>query len=700
MKIVLKYYKQSIIAVLCIIGLLIVQAQFNLALPEYTSEIVDVGIQQGGIETSVPKIIGENDYNNIINISKEYNSTEEIENAYEKYDKTKIGEKENLLKGVQLKENIYVLKENFDFKTLESDFENISAKLYSLNNKNVDINKQPEFAKKQIGIQAVKNIYTNIGIDTDRMQTNYIWKKGAIMLMLALASVVVAILVGFLAAKVSARVAQCIRKDLYSNVLDFSKIEIEKFSAASLITRGTNDIQQIQQSSVMLLRMAFFAPAMAICAILKVISLKTNITWVIILAVVLVLVLVSVLMYFAIPRFKIIQKYIDKLNLVTREFITGIEVNRIFGKQQYELEKFDKANKDLTKLNLFVSRLMSFAMPAMSLIMNLIAVLILWEGAREINVGVMQIGTMMAFIQYTMIIIMSFLYLAFISVILPRAIVSANRVGEVINTKSSIVEPTQFKKLNTEGTIEFKNVCFKYEGAENCVIENINFKINKGEKLGIIGSTGSGKSTIINLIPRLVDVTEGEVLVNNVNVKNIKLKELRNIIGVVPQKAFLFTGTINENIAYANKDILNEEIKKAAEISKSTEFIVEKQKKFEENITQGGKNVSGGQKQRLSIARAIAKNPEILIFDDSFSALDMKTDKEIRKSIKKEISNKTVITVSQRINTIIDSDNILVIDNGEIVAKGNNKDLLLNCKIYRDIAESQLSKEEIENEIR
>uniref|UniRef100_UPI00261568AF ABC transporter ATP-binding protein n=1 Tax=Terrisporobacter sp. TaxID=1965305 RepID=UPI00261568AF len=558
----------------------------------------------------------------------------------------------------------------------------------------------PEMMISQGAISFVKSEYNEIGIDTDLLQTKYIINTGAIMIGITILSMIAAIFVGFLASRVGASLGRELRSKTFEKVMRFSNKEMTEFSTASLITRSTNDIQQIQMMTVMILRMVFFAPFMALGGLYKVLSTNNSMTWIIGVAILGVLTIVIILFATVMPRFKIIQNLVDKLNLVTREILTGLPVIRAFSTERFEEQRFDNVNKDLTKVNMFVNRMMACMMPGMMLVMNLISVLIVWVGAKNIDTGAMQVGDMMAFIQYTMQIVMSFLMISMISVILPRAAVSAKRINEVLEKDIVIKEdrtPKTFDE-NKKGLVEFKNVSFKYPDADEDVLSNINFTAKAGETTAFIGSTGSGKSTVINLIPRFHDVTEGEILVDGVNIKNASLHDLREKIGYVPQKGVLFSGTIDSNLRYGKKDATSEEIRKAAEIAQSLDFIMEKENNFESEISQGGSNVSGGQKQRLSIARAIAKNPEIFIFDDSFSALDFKTDAKLRKTLKSETKDATVLIVAQRISTIIDADQIIVLDEGIVVGKGTHKELLKNCEIYKEIALSQLSKEELENE--
>jgi ATP-binding cassette subfamily B protein len=537
-------------------------------------------------------------------------------------------------------------------------------------------------------------------MDLDKLQTNYIFKSGATMLCIALVSMAATVIVGFLAARIAAGMGKSLRGDVFRKVVGFSNSEFDKFSTASLITRSTNDIQQIQTLMVMLVRMVFYAPILAIGGVIKVLETDTSMAWIIGVAVIAILSFVLVLFGLAIPRFKKIQKLVDKLNLVTRESLTGMLVIRAFSTQKIEEKRFDETNELLRKTNTFVNRIMAMMMPIMMLIMNIITIIIVWVGAHNIDAGTMQVGNMMAFIQYAMQIIMSFLMISMLSVILPRASVSATRINEVLSTDISIkdIEKTKDFDLSRDGYVEFKNVSFKYPDAEDNVISDINFVAKPGQTTAFIGSTGSGKSTLINLIPRFFDATEGQVLVNGIDIKEASQYKLRENIGYVPQKGILFSGTIDSNIRYGVQNASVEEIEKAATIAQAMDFIQDKPEKFETLISQGGTNVSGGQKQRLSIARAIAKNPKIFILDDSFSALDLKTDAKLRKELKSEISDSTVLMVAQRISTIMNADQIIVLDEGKMVGIGTHEELMKNCEVYNQIALSQLSKEELANE--
>jgi ATP-binding cassette subfamily B protein len=543
----------------------------------------------------------------------------------------------------------------------------------------------------------VRAEYEAIGINIGKLQTRYILTVGAKMLGLAFAAMAASILVTFVAARIAAKLGRDLRNDVFCKVLSFSNAQMDRFSTASLITRSTNDIQQIQMMVVMMVRIVIYSPILALGGIIRILNTNTTMTWTLGVGVGAVLSLVIILMVVALPKFKLMQKLVDKVNLVMREILCGLPVIRAFSNENHEKERFDKVNTALTKNSLFVGRVMTFMMPALMLIMNLVAILIVWVGADRINTGTMQVGDIMAFIQYTMQIIMSFLMMTMISIILPRAAISVGRINEVLKEEPTIHDPAEEETIdpNKNGLLEFRNVSFSYPNAEEDVLSDISFIAKPGEVTAIIGSTGSGKSTLVNLIPRFYDVTEGEILINGTDIRNISQYNLRKRLGYVPQKGVLFSGTIESNISFGMPEASTETIKKAARIAQAAEFIEEKPEGYKEPIAQGGSNVSGGQKQRLSIARAIAKNPEIYIFDDSFSALDYKTDSELRKALKKELSHSTVIIVAQRISTIVNADQILVLDNGKIVGKGTHKELLKDCEVYRQIASSQLSKEEL-----
>ena len=736
---VLKYLKPFTLSIILVVGLLVVQAFCDLSLPDYTSNIVNIGIQQNGIKNAVPNVIREKELNKLM-IFMNDNQKDEVNKNYKLIDKNNLSKEEydkEVKKYPILKsEPLYKLNTN-DKQEIEnlnkimskawikvSGIEAASqqGKIPNLPN-GVDIfsiiEKLPksqinEMTKEidnktsnldenmltQSSIYAVKNEYQAIGINIDKLQNNYIFKSGSIMLLVALISLFVTIVVSYISSRVGAGVGTSLRKDVFRKVVSFSNVEFEKFSTASLITRSTNDIQQIQNFTVMFVKMILYAPILGIGGVLKVLNTDTSMAWIIGVAVVAIFLVMVVLFSLAIPRFKKVQKLVDKLNLVTRESLVGMLVIRAFSNQKIEEERFDKTNLELRKTNTFVNRIMSTMMPTMMLIMNMITILIVWVGAHNIDAGAMQVGDMMAFIQYSMQIIMAFLMLSMLSVILPRASVSAMRISEILSTDVAIKDSKETKKFDEDkyGEVEFRNVSFKYEDAEDNVISNINFVAKPGQTTAFIGSTGSGKSTLINLIPRFFDVTEGEILVNGVDVRNINQHKLRDEIGYVPQKAVLFSGTIDSNIRYGAENATKEDIREAASIAQAMEFIESKPDKFETEIAQGGTNVSGGQKQRLSIARALAKKPKIFIFDDSFSALDLKTDAKLRKELKSKTKDATVLIVAQRISTILHADQIVVLDEGKVVGIGTHDELMKNCEVYKQIALSQLSKEELDNE--
>ncbi|MFR2266398.1 MAG: ABC transporter ATP-binding protein, partial [Clostridium sp.] len=720
------------------------------SLPSYMSNIVNIGIQQKGIEDAVPKAIKSSELNKLLLFTNSDDKKvvednyklirkEELSNDdYEKYIKQypelaneDIYVLDTKSKDVKRKLNeilgrpmlITSLFESGDATKVMGDSGNVMAAPEGVDMANMDpfmmlsnmpeeqvleiikginekLDEMPESMVTQSAVTYVREQYKELGIDIDKVQTNYLFMAGAKMLGVALIGTIAAVIVTFIAARIAAALGRNLRKDVFNKVVGFSNAEFDRFSTASLITRTTNDIQQIMMLIVMGLRIVFYAPILGIGGIVKVVKSGAGMGWVIVVAVVSILSLVGVLFVFAIPKFKIVQKLVDKLNLVTRESLTGMLVIRAFSTEKYEEEKFERANMNLTKTNLFVNRAMSMMMPLMMFIMNGVTLLIVWVGSHRVDSGVMQVGDMMAFMQYVMQIIMAFLMISMVSVILPRALVSAGRVSEVLNTDiaiKNIENPVSFK-VEEKGEIEFKNVSFKYPGADEYILKDINFKAKSGETTAFIGSTGSGKSTLINLIPRFYDVTSGEILIDGENIKNVSLHDLREKIGFVPQKGMLFSGTIESNLKYGGEHISDEYMHKAAEIAQATEFISSKESGFNTEISQGGTNVSGGQKQRLAIARALAKNSEIFIFDDSFSALDFKTDAKLRKAINEELSDSTLLIVAQRISTIMNADQILVLDEGKVVGKGTHKELMENCEVYRQIALSQLSKEELQDE--
>lgn len=733
----LKPYAAAVAAIICI---LVVQAYCDLSLPTYTSDIVNVGIQQGGIDEALPDTISKKDLNHLLLLVPS-DRQKIVKNAYtesvEKYDyngtvmELKASVKEDKKKVDRLSEILgkpMLMAAGFDsgsemtqkieeqMRTQMSGIPNVDKMdIYDMlefmgaEGRNAligQMDQQMDSMQDSIIAQAaagyIKDAYTHIGIDTDQIETTYILHTGAKMLALAFLGMAASILVGLLASRVGAGVGRRLRENVFRKVVGFSNAEFDKFSTASLITRSTNDIQQIQLLLVMILRMVLYAPIMAIGGIWKVFHTNVDMSWIIGLAVAVIIVIVGFLFLVVMPKFKLIQNQVDKLNLVSREILTGLSVIRAFGTQKYEEERFDDANKALTKTNLFVNRAMTFMMPLMMFVMNSIAVLIVWVGGHSINDGAMQVGDMMAFIQYTMQIIMAFLMICMISVMLPRAAVSAGRVDEVLTSETMIHDPKNPSHIPEEGKgkIVFDHVSFRYPGAEEDVLHDISFTAEPGKTTAFIGSTGCGKSTLVNLIPRFYDVTDGKITIDGKDIRNVSQHELREKLGYVPQKAVLFSGDIASNILYGNPDESEAEMTEAATIAQATEFIEQKKKKYKSTISQGGSNVSGGQKQRLSIARAIAKHPDIYIFDDSFSALDYKTDATLRAKLKEKTSESTVMIVAQRISTILHADQIIVLDDGQIVGKGTHKELLKNCEAYYQIASSQLSENELEEDLK
>lgn len=730
-----KEFKPFAILIVLIFALLFGQAMAELALPDYMSNIVDIGIQQNGIKDAVPEVIRQKEMEKV-KLFLEDEEIETLNSSYRLISKENLNDKE--YKKFQKKyeilksEPLYILEEKNEEKIEKMD-KFLSRSILAVNaieSGEVPLPGLPEGSdpfteiqnlpdEQMAGMRAkieesfqelpaeiinqsamiyIGDEYEEIGISVQSTQSNYIINIGSIMLFIALGGMVAAILVGFLSSRVAAGLARNLRDKVFTKVSQFSNNEFDTFSTASLITRSTNDIQQIQQFTVMLLRMVFFAPILGIGGVVRALRTNASMAWIVGIGVVGILILLAGIFSVAIPRFKIIQTYVDKVNLVMRESLTGMLVIRAFNTKKYEEEKFDRANHDLTSTNLFVSRIMMTLMPSMQFIMNATILLIVWIGAKEIQNANIQVGDMMAFMQYAMQIIMSFLMLSMVSVILPRASVSAGRVMDILNTDVSIENPANPKKAeeNIEGLVEFKDVSFKFPGAEKCVLENISFTAKPSETVAFIGSTGSGKSTLINLIPRFYDVTKGQILVDNVDVRDLDIHDLRDKIGYTPQNSVLFTGTIESNIRYGkNIDIDKDEVLEAIDISKSKEFIDDKEKGIDTEISQGGTNVSGGQKQRLSIARTIAKKPEIIIFDDSFSALDFKTDAQLREALNEKLEDSTLLIVAQRINTIKNADKIIVLDEGKIVGLGTHKDLLKDSEVYKQIALSQLSEEEL-----
>ena len=710
---VLKNLKESWISVITIVLLLIVQAAGDLTLPDYTSKIVNVGIQNGGIENVAPEVIRKSEMENMLIFTEE---DDKILASYEEISKDNLdsAEYEKLVKKYPALENESLYKIKKISSSVQDELDSLMAKPLMmlsvtkqmpkgqldqmLETVNQKIDDMQESILEQAAIQEVKNEYKAIGMNTDSIQNQYIIMAGLKMLGISLIIMISAISIMCLSARVAARLAKTLREKVFKKVLRFSNKEFSEYSTASLITRSTNDIQQIQGLIAILFRVLVYAPIIGIGGFLRVLNQSDNsMAWIIGVAIIAILFVVATLFIIAMPRFKKLQQLIDKLNLVAREILTGLPVIRAFNTEKKEEKRFDKANMDLTKTNLFVNRAMSFMMPTLMLIMNGISLLIVWVGAHGIDNGTMQVGNMMAFIQYTMQIVMSFLMISMVSIMLPRASVSANRINEIIETDEAIKDSKEPKKLNPnkKGLVEFKNVSFRYPDSDEEVLSDISFTAEPGKTTAIIGSTGSGKSTIVNLIPRFYDVTSGNLLIDGVDIKDISNKDLRKIIGFVPQKGILFSGTIESNIKYGNPNMSDEQMIEAAQIAQATEFIESKPEKYKEPIAQGGSNVSGGQKQRLSIARAIAIDPEILVFDDSFSALDFKTDSILRAELAKKTQDKTVIIVAQRINTILNADQIIVLEDGKVVGKGTHEELIKTNETYKQIALSQLSAEEL-----
>ena len=723
------YWKMAFVILL----VLLVQVYCDLSLPSYTSDIVNVGIQQAGVDDKIPEAISEEEMEKVL-LFVQADDRQTVLDAYEKdentYNQTAYVLKKNIQdneeKTEELEEILSVpmmmtagfeqgsdttakieeqLRANIPAEMLPKDatvFDILKMlpeeQLSQMTDKMKDqMDDMPDTIIEQAGISYIKTAYEDLGMDMNQMQFHYLFATGGKMLALALLGMLASVLVGLLASRVGASTGRDLRGRVFRKVVGFSNNEFDQFSTASLITRSTNDIQQIQMLIVMLLRIVLYAPLIAIGGIYKVFQTNVSMSWIIALAAILIVLVVSVLFIVAMPKFKIMQQLVDKLNLVTREILTGLSVIRAFSTEKHEEERFDKANRDLTKTNLFVNRAMTFMMPVMMVVMNAISVLIVWTGAHGINEGQMQVGDMMAFIQYTMQIIMGFLMLCMISVMLPRAAVAAERVDEVLTSETIIRDPEQPKHLpkKTEGVLKFNHVSFKYPGADEDVLEDIDFTAHPGQTTAIIGSTGSGKSTLVNLIPRFYDVTEGSITLDGIDIREMTQQELRSKLGYVPQKGVLFSGTIGSNIMFGNPDGNEQDMEEAAKIAQATEFIDTKSKKYDSTISQGGGNVSGGQKQRLSIARAIAKHPKLFVFDDSFSALDYKTDVALRKALKEKTSDSTVLIVAQRISTILHAEQIIVLDDGKIAGVGTHQELLKNCEVYQQIAASQLSEAEL-----
>lgn len=734
-----KYLKKSTGFLILIVGLLFLQAYCDLALPDYTSRIVNEGIQQKGIEDGVPEKLRAETVENLklfLDEAQQRTLDESYERNGDEYVLKKLSgdEREALEQALTKAEIIVLMLTQNDGMPMLSDSSKGSGPVPEEGNNGQGlagmqgmelpegvsaldaIKSLPEIVRTQIvtgigekvdtipemmtgqyAIQFVSSEYEAMGVDLDRQQIGYIMRTGGSMILLALLAMAASVLVTFCSARVAAAVAHDLRNDVYRKVIGFTSEEFNHFSTASLITRSTNDIQQIQMLLAMGFRLILYSPILGIGGVLKVLQSDASMSWIIALAVALILLVILVLFKVAMPRFTKLQSLIDRVNLVMREILSGIMVTRAFSAEKHEEERFEKANCDLMKTNLFVNRCMTFMMPIMMLIMNGVSVLIIYKGSYAVESGSLQVGDMMAFIQYAMQIIMSFLMITMMSIMIPRANVAGKRIAEVLGTQSMIHDPQQPETpdTNRKGIVEFDHVSFAYPDADEKVLEDISFKAEKGQTVAFIGSTGSGKSTLINLIPRFFDVTEGSVRVDGVDVRNMTKKDLCSRLGYVPQKSILFSGTIDSNIRYGKADATQQEIEEAAVIAQAAEFIETKEEGYNAPIAQGGTNVSGGQKQRLSIARAIAKQPEILIFDDSFSALDYKTDVALRRALKEATADTTTLIVAQRISTILHADQIIVLDEGKIAGKGTHEELMKSCEVYRQIATSQLSEEEL-----
>lgn len=687
---VFKPLKKMILYLSLAILLLVIQAICELNLPSYTSNIINIGIGNKGIESTFPTVLREQEMSKIL-VNVNHKDEKRILNNYNLISLTSISKKEYLVYKNKYpiidNENIYLYNNKVDISNVMGD----AIFNYLNQDKKIDMS-----LKNASILNYIENEYKIVGVDTAKIQSNYIFKTGLIMVLITLLCMVASIGVSYLSSRIASKYAKELRSNVFSKILTFSTVDMKKFGTSSLITRTTNDINRVQMLIIMFLRIVVYAPIMGVGAILKVLNSNASLTWIIGLGIVCIVSLMLTLLFIALPKFEVVQKLIDKLNLTTREIVTGIPVIRAFSNQRYEEKRFDKVNRNLEKTNLFVERLMSLINPMISLVMNGVTLLILWEGAKKIDIGVINFGDVFALIQYAMQIIASFIMLSMVSIMIPRAMVSIKRISEILNYNVSIKDGEDAKDIKeVEGLIEFKNVSFKYPNAKEEVLSNINFTAEVGKTTAIIGSTGSGKSTLVNLLPRLYDVTSGEIKLDGVDIKNIKLHDLRNNIGYIAQKGVLFSGTIKSNIKYGNSSISDKQMIFASNVALADEFINSKEGGYNYKIAQGGTNVSGGQKQRLSIARAIAKKPKVYIFDDSFSALDFKTDAKLRKNIKEKLGNVTTLIVAQRISTIMHADKIVVLENGKVVGIGTHKELMKKCKVYKEIATSQLSKEEL-----
>ena len=705
----MKYLKGFTLPLIFLVIILGVRVVAELELPTYTSNIVDIGIQQKGIKDAVPNKISEKSLNTL----ELFMTDDEVKKVKDNYKKEgNFYKLNNIPDDVRkelndiFKETMTVVlgakKQNTDLTQVEQGVKlGIVDKgtLIDQRKKTVSsLGNASDMMLKQAGISFVKEEYSEVGIDTNEIRNSYLKEVGLMMIFVTFISGLGSIISNFISSRIASRVAFNLREKLYNKVLSFSKQDIDKFSTASLITRSTNDIQQIQNALNMFLFIAFYAPMMALWGIYKVTQTDTGMTWIIAVGVGLLGLLLGIITFLVMPKFKIMQKLVDRVNLVTRELLTGISVIRVFGREKHEEERFDKENVILRNNQLFVNRTMSALFPAIILIMNGISLLIIWVGGKNIDAGSIQVGDMMAFITYTMQIVMSFLFFTFLMMQLPRAEVAASRIDEVLGTDITVLdnENIQDDKLSSvHGALKFEDVSFTFDGADSPVLSNITFEAEAGKTTAIIGSTGSGKSILLHLIPRYFDATAGRITIDGVDIRDVSMNKLRNLLGFVPQKGVLFSGTIDSNIKFGDENITDEEMKTAAEIAQATEFILAKEEKYNSEISQGGSNVSGGQKQRLSIARALAKNPKILLFDDSFSALDYKTDVKLRKTLKEKMKDTTTIIVAQRIATILHADKIIVMNEGRVVGEGKHKELLSSCPTYLEIAESQLSEEEL-----
>lgn len=703
----LRYMKTQWKTVIAIIVLLFVQAICDLSLPNYTSKLIDVGIQNSGVEFATPTVIRPEEYQNV-QLFMTDEEKDMWQSSFEQGEDGNFHVKDDSNRHMQELDDTfthpiliaYMLSHGEDSQEMtaavpitESGTPDFAAIRSSVEEK---MSSMGETLLHSTAVAYAKEEYAAVGKDLDQMQSAYLWKTGGMMIGMALLMALSAVLVSLLASRVGAGVGRDLREKVFNRVVGFSHAEINHFSTASLITRSTNDIQQMQLVSTMLLRIVFYAPILAIGGLIMVIRTGAGMEWIIALAIVTILCVVAVLMAVAMPKFKKMQKLVDKVNLVAREILTGLSVIRAFGREDLEEKRFDNANRDLTKTMLFTNRAMTFMMPLMMVIMNAISVLIVWVSANHIDAGTLEVGTMTAFITYTMQIVMSFLMICMMSVMLPRAAVAAERIDEILQTQPVIQDRPDSRTLdNSKGVVAFHHVNFRYPGADGDTLTDIDFIAQPGQTTAIIGSTGSGKSTLVQLIPRFYDVTEGSITIDGVDVRDITQESLRDQIGLVPQKGILFSGTIASNIGYGVEDLPEEQMKEAAAIAQATEFIEEKAEGYQSPIAQGGSNVSGGQKQRLSIARAIAKDPRIYIFDDSFSALDFKTDTALRRALGPKVKDSTVFIVAQRISTILYADQILVLDDGKLVGKGSHTELMRTCETYQQIARSQLSEEEL-----